>query len=189
MLFDQLRFGEAHRACLRALRTDPTNSEANHVRGLLRERRGDFRGAARDFLRASRIDPTSFPLPVPLSDETIEDVVAEAAAGLHPAIRSYLPQVPILLEEVPSEHVCLQFDPPAPPSEILGVFHGTSLAERSFDDPWSHLPATIVLFRRNLQRLGGDHERLVQELRISVLEEVGRFIGVEDEDVDGTEPT
>src|SRR5262245_61588942 len=57
VLFDQLRFDEARVAALRALRTDPTNAEASHVRGLLRERRGDLPGADRDFLRAARLDP------------------------------------------------------------------------------------------------------------------------------------
>lgn len=184
VLFDQLRFEEARVAALRALRIEPTNAEACAVRGMLRERRGDFDGADRDFLRAARLDPDTWPLPEPLTDAMIAAVVDEACQGLHPALQAYLDQVPILVEEVPPEEVLRQFDPPAPPGEILGVFTGSSLMDRSVDDPWSHLPSTIVLFRRNLQRLAFDREHLLEELRITVLHEVGHFLGLDEDDLE-----
>ncbi len=184
VLFDQLRFEEARVAALRALRLEPTNAEACYVRGMLRERRGDLEGADRDFLRASRLDPDSWPRPEKLSDAMISAVVEDARQGLHPALQSYLGQVPILVEEVPPEEVCRQFDPPAPPGEILGVFTGSSLMDRSVDDPWSHLPSTIVLFRRNLERLAWDRDHLLEELRVTVLHEVGHFLGLDEDDLE-----
>ena len=183
-LFDQLRFDEARVAVLRALRLDPFAGEASYIRGLLRERRGDLWGADRDFLRAYRADPVAWPRPVLLTDAMITAVVEEATRVLHPAIRSYLSQVPILVEEVPEESVCLQFDPPAPPAEILGLFTGTNLAERSVEDPWSHLPSTIVLYRRNLQRFAVDRSQLLAELRITIFHEVGHFLGLDEEDLE-----
>ncbi|MBX2801799.1 MAG: metallopeptidase family protein [Myxococcales bacterium] len=184
VLFDQLEFGRARSACTRAIRLRSVSAEAFYVRGLLRERRGDIAGADRDFVRASRAEPLLFPRPVLLTDAMIEAVVADAARTLHPAIRAYLGQVPILVEEVPPEDVCLQFEPPAPPSEILGVFTGSSLAERSVEDPWSHLPATILLFRRNLQRFALDRTHLLQELQITVFHELGHFLGLSEEDLE-----
>lgn len=184
MLFDQLRFEEARSACLRSLRLDAANGEAYYVRAMLRERHDDPEGAARDFLRAWRLDPKAWPRPVPLSDAMLEAVVEEATRSLHPAIRSYLSQVPFLIEEVPAEELCLQFEPPAPPSEILGVFTGASLAERSVEDPWSQLPGTIVLFRRNLERYAFDREQLLTELRITVFHEVGHFLGLSEADLE-----
>lgn len=184
VLFDQLRFEQARIAALRALRIDPTNGEACYVRAMLRERRGDLQGADRDFLRAWRLDPGAWPRPVPLTDAMLEAVIEEATRSLHPAIRSYLSQVPFLIEEVPAEDVCRQFDPPAPPSEILGVFTGTSLAQRSTEDPWSQLPATIVLFRRNLERYAFDRAHLLSELRVTIFHEVGHFLGLDEADLE-----
>jgi len=183
-LFDLLRFEDARVAALRALRVDPHDSEAYYVRAMLRERRSDWEGAQRDFLRAARLDPIGWPLPAMLSDAMISAVIDEARRALHPTIRSYLDQVPFLIEEVPPEELCRQFDPPAPPGEMLGVFSGPSLVERTGEDPWSQLPATIVLFRRNVQRIAHDREQLIDELRITVLHEVGHFLGLDEDDLE-----
>jgi len=182
--FDLLEFELARVAALRAIRLDPGLGEAYYVRAMIRERRSDFDGAARDFLRAFRIDPVSWPRPLELTDAMIEAVVHEAAMSLHATVRSYLTQVPILVEEVPSEDVCLQFDPVAPPGELLGLFNGHSLTDRASEDPWSAMPATIVLYRRNLQRFAWHRESLLEQLRITVLHEVGHFLGLDEEEVD-----
>src|SRR5690606_7071908 len=72
VLFAQLRFDEAERAACRAIRLDPEGSEGWWWRGLVRERRGDLRGADRDLHRASLFDPIGFPWAVPLSDAMVE---------------------------------------------------------------------------------------------------------------------
>lgn len=184
VLFDQLRFGDARVAALRALRADNHNPEAAHVRGLLRERRGDLRGAERDFLRAVRLDPEGFPIPERLSDAMITAVLEEAKQDLHPSVRAYLDQVAFVVEEVPSEELCREFDPPALPSELLGFFSGAALSDRAGDDPWAQLPSTIVLFRRNLERIARDREHLIEELRVTVLHEVGHFLGLDEDDLE-----
>lgn len=182
--FDQLQFEPARIAALRAIRLDPGLGEAYYLRAMIRERRGDYAGATRDFLRAWRIDPVAWPKPEELTDAMIEAVVHEATQSLHSAIRSYLTQVPILVEEVPSEDVCQQFDPVAPPGELLGLFNGHSLTDRSAEDPWSVMPATIVLYRRNLQRFAWHRETLLEQLRITVLHEVGHFLGLDEDEVE-----
>jgi len=181
--FDRLEIDAARRCILRAIRLDPTWAEAYRGRALIRERAGDDAGAQRDYRRAWRIDPDLYPMPVELSDAVIEAVVEEALREMHPSIKAYLAQVPILLEEVPTDEVCLDFDPPMPPAEILGYFSGPSLRDRAVDNPWTHLPSAIVLFRRNLQRIAQDHDHLVEELRITVFHEVGHYLGLDEDDL------
>ncbi len=182
-LFDQVRIDEAHPLSQRAIRLDPGNPEAWYVRGMIRERRGDLRGADRDFHRAERLDPLDWPRPLRLSDAMIEAVVQDALRSLHPSVRAYLSQVAILLEEVPDASLCLEFEPPAPPGELLGYYAGSPLTERSVEDPWSHLPSAVVLFRRNLERIAWDRERTVEELRITVFHEIGHFLGLDEDDL------
>lgn len=184
VLFDQLRFDEARTAVLRAVRLDDGNAQAYYVRAMLRERRDDAAGARRDFRRARNLDPSRYPMPVPLDDATVEAVVTEALLALHPSIRAYLAQVAILLEEWPEADLCLQYEPPAPPGEILGYFSGVSMADRSLENPWSNLPSAIVLFRRNLERIAWDRDRLLEELRITVFHEVGHFLGLDEDDLE-----
>jgi predicted Zn-dependent protease with MMP-like domain len=183
VLFDQIRFDEARTACLRALRADDGHAEAYYLRALLRERRGDARGARRDYRRAHALDPQGFPMPLTLDESTIEAVVTDVLLSLHPAIRTYLAQVVFLLEDVPSADLCLEFDPPAPPAELLGVFSGATMAEQRAIDSWGGLPASITLFRRNLERIAWDRDRLLEELRITVFHEVGHFLGLDEDDL------
>ncbi len=184
VLFDQLRLNEANNSALRAIRLDPGNPEAYNARAMIRERKRDHRGANRDYMRAGRLDPIQYPPPQHLDDATVEAVVEEALLALHPSIRSYLENVAILLEDVPGEDLCLQYEPPAPPSEILGYFAGVSLRDRSIENPWSTLPSAIVLFRKNLERIAWDRPRMIEELRITVFHEVGHFLGLDEADLE-----
>jgi predicted Zn-dependent protease with MMP-like domain len=183
-LFEQLRFDEAWNASLRATRLDPRDPEGWWWRGLLRERRGDLPGADRALRRASLLDDRRFPWPIPLTDAMIEAVVEQSLRDMHPSIRTYLQQIPILLEEVPSDDVLFDFEEPPSPAELLGFFSGYSLADRSIDNPWSNLPAAIVLFRRNLERYATDRDHLIEELRVTVLHEVGHFLGLDEDDLE-----
>jgi predicted Zn-dependent protease with MMP-like domain len=110
--------------------------------------------------------------------------VTEAISELHPTLQEYLKNVAIMLEEVPDDDILRQYDPPASPLELLGYFSGHSLMERSENDPWSGLPGTIVLYRRNLERHARSHEELVHELRITLFHEVGHFLGLDEEDLE-----
>lgn len=183
VLFDQLRFRESHAATLRAIRVRPTAPESYYVRAMLRERRGDSLGARRDYLRAHRGDSERYPLPAELTDAMVEAVVQQVLRALHPTVRTYLSQVPIILEEFPDEEVCAQYDPPALPGELLGYFAGTSLADRSMLDPWTTLPSTIVLYKNNLARLFDNREQLVHELTVTVFHEVGHYLGLNETDL------
>jgi predicted Zn-dependent protease with MMP-like domain len=179
-----LQLDESLRALNRALREDPSNPDAWYARGLLRERRENWEGADRDLARAARLDPSTYPFPVPLSDEELEQAVEEVLESLHPSLREYLANVAILVEEVPSDEILYQYDPPLSPGELLGYFSGHSLLERSMEDPWSHLPAAIVLFRRPLQRYAHTQEQLVRELRTTIYHEVGHFLGLDEDDLE-----
>ncbi len=183
-LFDACEEEEAQGALLTALRLEVHQPEALYYRACLRERRGDHDGAARDYQAAALIDPDTFPVPLPLDDATVEAIVEEVILALHPSLQRYLANVAILIDEVPSTELCRQFDPPARPAEILGCFSGNSLTERSHADPWSALPATIMLFRRNLMRMATDHHELLEELRVTLLHEIGHFLGLDEADLE-----
>jgi predicted Zn-dependent protease with MMP-like domain len=103
--------------------------------------------------------------------------------SLHPSLQEYLANVAILVEEIPSDEILSQYDPPVSPGELLGYFSGASLMDRSVEDPWSHLPSAIILFRRCLQRYAQSHEQLIEELSTTIYHEVGHFLGLDEEDL------
>lgn len=181
--FELLRFDEARRACRRALREDPRNPEGWWIRSLLQERRGDRAGARRSLVHAFWLDPDGFILPPTLTDEEIESIVEESIQLLHPTLREYLANVAIVLEDVPAEESLRQYDPPASPLELLGLFRGSALPDASTMGTWGQIPGSIVLFRRNLERHAQTRGELIEELCVTFFHEVGHFLGLSEEDL------
>lgn len=183
--FEMLNIPEADRAMKRAIREDPANPQAWWVRSLLREWRGDLLGADRARAHAAWLDPLGFPLPPSLTEVEIDTLVSDCLLELPPGIRAYLSNVVILLEDLPGLGVLQQYDPPASPLQMLGYFSGPSLMDRGEGfTPWSQLPANIILYRRNLQRFARSREHLIEELRITLLHEVGHFLGLDEADLE-----
>jgi predicted Zn-dependent protease with MMP-like domain len=182
--FELLDFEEASRSTQRAIRENPKNPEGWWVRAILLDWRGDIQGAQRALMHARWLDPHGFPLPPRLTDEEVEAIVEDALEYLHPSIRDYLANVPIILEDMPEVETLQHYDPPASPLELLGFFSGPSLMDRNTEDPWSLLPPTIVLYRRNLERHAHSRAELIEQLRITLFHEVGHFLGLDEADLE-----
>jgi predicted Zn-dependent protease with MMP-like domain len=184
VLLDQLRYEEAGQSAHRAIRADDRNAEAYHVRALLRERKQDRRGAERDDRRAWRLDPERYPRPLLLDDATVEAVVTEAIVSCPDHIRAALANVPVILDELPNDEVCLSFDPPRSPVDLVGLFSGPTLVEMGTDAVWTASPPTITLYRKNLQRVAATREELLDEVRVTLIHEVGHFLGLSEEELE-----
>ena len=181
--FELLDFDEARRSVGRSVRENPRYPEAWWVRSLLQEWRGDFSGAQRSLAHAQWIDPVGYPMPPTLTDTAVKRLLEEAIDKLHPDFQRLLANVAIILDEIPSMEVLLQYHPPPSPLEVLGYFSGRSVLEKSTDEPWSQIPASIVLFRRNLSRISNDRDDLVDQLRITLFHEVGHVLGLDGDEL------
>jgi tetratricopeptide (TPR) repeat protein len=174
VLFEDGAFEEASTAARRALRLDPEHPEALAARSLLRERRGDLAGARRDQLRAWRRSP-AYPLPTPLTDDALRNLLADAAEGLDDGTRAWIEATAVVVADLPDLATCRTYDPPASPAELLG-----HVAARLLHEPgegWAALPPSIVVYRRNLERYADDREHLVEALREGVLAQVADAVG------------
>ena len=67
---------------------------------------------------------------------------------------------------------------------IVALGAGSSLMERSHHDPWSQLPGEITLYKGNLARMATDREELIEQLRITLLHEIGHFLGLDEDDLE-----
>lgn len=180
-LWELCRLDEARSQLEAALRRDPDLAWANHTLGLVAERRGDAREAARRFARARALSPEEFPEPPRLSAEDFDRAVEAALEELPEPVRRWLSNVAIAVEDLPRDED-LAGDPPLSPA-ILGVFRGAPLGEKASMDPWSHFPSSIVLYQKNLERFARDREELVAEIRVTLLHEVGHFLGLDEEEL------
>jgi predicted Zn-dependent protease with MMP-like domain len=90
--------------------------------------------------------------------------------------------VAITIEDLPGEADLLGAEPPLSPG-ILGLFRGAPYGQKASMDPWSHFPSSIVLFQRNLQRFARSREELIQEIRVTLVHEVGHFLGLDEDEL------
>jgi len=181
-LFELCRFEDALKGIDDALRMAPDDAFAHQSRGRVAERLGRRAEARRSFERAHALAPGEFPTPLSLSAEEFDGAVEDAVASLPEAVRRYLSNVAITVEDFPSPEELLASDPPLSPS-ILGIFRGAPLQEKRSQDPWSHFPSSITLYQRNLETLVRDEEELLEEIGVTLLHEVGHFLGLDEEEL------
>ncbi len=179
-LYELCRFDEAGEQLREIVRLSPGEAWAHHLLGLLAERRRDAREAEKRFARARKLAPDDFPRPVSLSPAAFDQALEEAVESLPHPIRGYLANVAIAVEDLPGDEDLLASDPPLSPS-ILGIFRGSPLGHKQSMDPWSHFPSSIVLYQNNLERFARDRKELVEQIGITLIHEVGHFLGLDEE--------
>lgn len=176
-LFELCRFSEA-KAAFQSLLEDPQRSAHAHYHlGLLLEREGKQREAERHFTRAREGAPGEFFAPELLPEEEFRAEVARAVAELPEDMRRDLGSVPVSTEDIPVEEDLLSGDPPLSPT-ILGLFRGPPLGEACA--PEEAPCRSVVLYRRNLARAVSSREELLEQIRVTLLHEVGHLRGEDD---------
>lgn len=180
--FALCRFDEAKDDAQRALATDSSLSDARYTLGLALERDGRFDEADALFLEAARGDPDRFLAPVRLSRSAFEGVVVRAGEMLPEEFHRRLDDVPVVVEDLPSVEI-LTDETPALDPELLGLFVGTALNERTFAMPGVESPPRILLFQRNLERFARDEGELRREIARTLHHELAHYLGFAEEDM------
>ncbi|MDH3592098.1 MAG: metallopeptidase family protein [Planctomycetota bacterium] len=168
--FHDWAFEEAREAAARPEAAEEDEAEAAWYRGLAAEfTDGD---PAAHFARAAELDPERFHEAVPISDEDADVVVQEALGRLPEDIRTQLEGAVIEVHDYPRKY------PDVDPL-TLGLYVGLDRMERGFEDS-GNLPSRIEIYRKNIARVARDREEAVEELRITLLHEVGHHLGFDE---------
>jgi predicted Zn-dependent protease with MMP-like domain len=176
------RFPAATESADEALGCSTKLADAHELRGLLAERAGDDVRARRELAIARRLDPERYPKPVEMSEDEFLTVAQQAVADLDEEIREVLEETSFFVQPFPADELLRESDPPLDP-QILGLFVGRSLLDRSVSESGT-LPNTMYLFQRNLQRSAATREELEDEIRITVLHEIGHHLGWDEEELE-----
>jgi predicted Zn-dependent protease with MMP-like domain len=150
------------------------------VLGLCLERQARFEDADAAFAEAAAADPERFPLPARMSRAAFEDVVLGAGEMLPDEFQAHLAEVPVVVEDLPSEAILLDDGPPLDP-ELLGLFVGTARNERTFAAAGVEAPPRILLFQRNLERFAADEDELRREIARTLHHELAHYLGFAEE--------
>jgi predicted Zn-dependent protease with MMP-like domain len=99
---------------------------------------------------------------------TFDDHVRAALDELPPHIAAALENVAVVVEDENPE------DP-----DLLGLYHGVPLPERG--DTAGMLPDRISIYRLPLEESFPDADDLREEIRITVLHELGHYFGLDED--------
>jgi len=112
-----------------------------------------------------------------------ERLVEEALAELPKQFADLLQNVAIVVEEEPSEDDLDALDDDAyeSGSELLGLYRGVPLTKRSH--AMIALPDTVAIFRGPILRITRSRHEIVQQVRETVIHELGHYFGLSDADM------
>lgn len=179
-LFELCRFTEARQAFAELVDSPEHAAHAHHHLGLLLERQSLWQQAEHHFNRAHALQPEHFPQPPVPTPEEFREEVARAVQALPEDMRRDLEGVPVSAEDLPAEEDLISGDPPLSPA-ILGLFRGPPLGE-----PCEGLEVpcrSVALYRLNLARAVRTREELREQIRITLLHEVGHLRGEDDDEL------
>lgn len=108
---------------------------------------------------------------IEVSDERFEELVDQVLAAIPESVIDHVSNVAILIED---------FNEASP--YILGLYHGVALTERTFDHT-GFLPDTITIYRGALKNYCHSEAQLVEQVRITVMHEIGHYFGLDEDDL------
>jgi len=116
-------------------------------------------------------------------DAQMDGVIERLPAKL----RELLDQVPLYVEDYPSKKLRAEMGIRRR-DELQGLYSGVSLPDRSLDQPAS-LSEVIYLFREGIlalctRRGAVDEDMLREQIRITLLHELGHHYGLNEQDLD-----
>jgi predicted Zn-dependent protease with MMP-like domain len=117
-----------------------------------------------------------------IEPEAFEVLVQQAIDGVPSEYRRLLKNVAIVVEETPSQDVLDDLGLESE-DELLGLYSGISLEQDSFFSAGGQLPARISIYRRPILRLCRSAEEVVQEVRDTVVHEIGHHFGLDDDEM------
>ena len=104
---------------------------------------------------------------VEVSRERFEELVDDALDAIPGELAARVHNLVVLVEEEP---------PAGEPSDLLGLYDGSTLGL----DEAGHLPDQVFVFRRPLMEHCATEQELVDEIRVTVIHEVGHHFGIDD---------
>lgn len=120
-----------------------------------------------------------------MSNEQFDRLVAEAVGAIPERFARALQNIAIVIEDEPADDDLDLLDDPDDfdeDDELLGIYRGVPLPERSWSDP-TVLPDQIAIFRGPILRISETRSDAIDEIRDTVIHEIGHYFGLDDEEM------
>ena len=96
------------------------------------------------------------------------------------SIREFVSDVPVLIEDYPSDELMAQ-ENVSP--QILGIYLGVPRTEAEVTEQPTHL-TRVILFKKNLEKVCRDRDDLIEQIQITARHEIGHHLGLSEEDLE-----
>lgn len=113
-----------------------------------------------------------------VSEAEFDQVVREALAEIPDEFQVCLENVMIEVRERPDAAFRRMHDVP---DDVLGLYVGVPLGEKGPERAPTPLPDRVVVFRANLCGMCESRDELIDEIRITVLHEIGHHFGLDED--------
>mgnify|MGYP003622400826 CR=1 FL=1 len=111
-------------------------------------------------------------MPVDMGREEFETVVDAACESIPDAFWDQVDNLVVLVED----------DPPPDQPDLLGLYDGVPVTER--DDYAGVLPDRAFVFRNPTLPMCSTPEEVAEEVRVTVIHEIGHYLGIDDAHLD-----
>jgi predicted Zn-dependent protease with MMP-like domain len=117
-----------------------------------------------------------------LSDDEFGSLVTEALDSLPDEFRRHLANVVVEVEDLPDRRTVRRMGRGSLRG-LLGLYQGVPLTHRSVEHS-GHLPDRITLYKTNIESCCDSNEEIVEQVRRTVLHEVGHHFGLEEDELE-----
>jgi predicted Zn-dependent protease with MMP-like domain len=114
-------------------------------------------------------------------EQLVHSITADMQRALPPELRDKTQRVIVGIADRPSREQYGQVE--NNDDDLLGLYEGTPLPERHIDDLFI-LPDQITLFRMPLMDLCANEAELREEIRLTLIHELGHYFGFEEDDLE-----
>jgi Flp pilus assembly protein TadD/predicted Zn-dependent protease with MMP-like domain len=180
-LFDLSRFGEARGSFAKALAIQPDDAYTHQMMGLTLEQLGDLPGAEKSLSRALELAPHELSPPVLISVPEFQKEIEAVIASLPVDRRTRVRQTKLEIVDLPDAADLAAVKPPFPPT-ILGLYRGPVGRGAHVHHVEGETPS-IVLYRKNLARAVKTRAELSEQIRDTLLHEIGHLEGLDEDDL------
>jgi predicted Zn-dependent protease with MMP-like domain len=119
-----------------------------------------------------------------LDRKKFEDLAEQAVNELPGVFREKLENIAITVEDRPSEDVLAELEPPPRKGDLLGLYVGIPYNRRPSHQISGRLPDHIELYQHNIERICADEAEIREQIKQTVIHEVGHYFGLDEEDLE-----
>lgn len=114
------------------------------------------------------------------SEAEFERIVGDALDSLPKRFADLIENVAVTIEDEPDEDDLDHVE--GPDEELLGIYRGVALTDRTTHDA-PLLPDEIAIFRGPISRVTHSRAEAIEEVRETVIHEIGHYFGLHDEEL------